>query len=434
MLPPNHVLQGRYIILRKVGGGGMAAVYQARDQRLANKFWAIKEMSTAQLTTPQALQDAIATFQREARMLSQLNHASLPKVTDFFEDSGRYYLVMDFITGETLDKKLAAQANRPFPEPVVLDWADQLCDVLTYLHSRTPPVIYRDLKPSNIMLDDKGRIFLIDFGIARHFNPAKTTDTIPFGSPGYAPPEQYAQSGQQSDPRSDVYALGVTLHELLTGHDPANTPFNLPPARQLNSAISPQVEQALRQATQRDRNQRFARVEDFRLALRSQAPVGAVSSAGAPPTVQVGPGGAPPPPMSAAIINVSPMGLDFKVVPRGSRPVRGFQIRNLGGGLLTGSVISQAPWLIVSPTTFQGNVPVEIAVDTDQLAPGLNYTTTLTVQSNAGNATVTVNLSLPGEPQPTPRLMAGVGATVFVLTLLAGWGIARLILGWLGVP
>jgi len=242
-LPTNTLLGGRYLILHKLGQGGMGAVYQAADNHLSDKLVALKEMSDAALVDPVEKQQALDAFRQEARLLSALAHPNLPRVTDFFSQGNKQYLAMDFVEGHTLGDLLAGRST-PFPEPQVLQWADQMCDVLSYLHSRTPPIVFRDLKPANIMVaPDQKNIKLIDFGIARLFKTGARKDTITLGTPGYAPPEQYGKS--QSDARSDIYALGATLHHLLSLRDPGDQPFKFPPLRSLNPAVSSQVEAAI---------------------------------------------------------------------------------------------------------------------------------------------------------------------------------------------
>lgn len=226
-LPAQSYLANRYIILQKVGQGGMGAVYKAADSRLTGRVIAIKEMSDAAITTPQERRQALTAFQREAELLTRLRHANLPRVTDTFAIGNRHYLVMDFIEGETLEQKLN-RGDAPFPEAQVLAWASQLCDVLGYLHNQEPPVIFRDLKPGNIIIDPAGQVKLIDFGIARFFKHGKSQDTMIMGTPGYASPEQYGT--QQTDARSDIYSLGATLFHLSTGRDPGHyPPYQLPP-------------------------------------------------------------------------------------------------------------------------------------------------------------------------------------------------------------
>ncbi len=264
MLPAQAMLANRYIIVRLIGQGGMAAVYEAVDTRIQGKKWAIKEMSDAALTNPLDKQQAIRDFQREAQLLATLSHPNLPRVTDYFSERGKQYLVMEFVEGQTLED-IISSSPRPLDEKRVVKWGKQLCDVLEYLHTRQPPIIFRDLKPSNIMVDLDGNIKLIDFGIARLFKLGQAQDTTAFGTAGYAPPEQYGKG--QTDARSDVYALGVVLHHLVTRHDPAADPFNLPPARRLNSGVSAQLESVILNATETEMSARYQSAADMRQAL-----------------------------------------------------------------------------------------------------------------------------------------------------------------------
>jgi serine/threonine-protein kinase len=268
--PQQTVLQGRYIIEQKLGQGGMGAVYRARDLRLSTVAWAIKEMSQAQITGPLELQEARAAFRREAELLAGLSHPGLPKVVDHFEQDGKAYLVMEFVPGDSL-LAVARREGLPLPLPRVLDWARQICEVLDYLHNHPTPIIFRDLKPANVMLTPEGRIKLVDFGIARIFKPGKERDTRAFGTLGYSAPEQYGQS--QTDPRADIYSLGVLLHQLLTGYDPTRTPFQLPPAAQINPAIPQHISDAIVRAVNPDPNARFPDVRAFYQALTSNQQV-----------------------------------------------------------------------------------------------------------------------------------------------------------------
>lgn len=195
-------------------------------------------------------------------MLAHLDHANLPKVMDYFTENGKHYIVMEFVEGETLDSYLERQRAG---EAQVRMWAAQLFDVLGYLHRQQPPVIFRDLKPANIMLTPQGQLKLIDFGIARFFKPGKPGDTVSMGTPGYAAPEQHGRD--QTDARSDIYSLGVVLHQALTGHNPSLDPFNFPSVRRLNPSVSPQMEQAIVKAIEMNRLNRFQSVDQFRAAL-----------------------------------------------------------------------------------------------------------------------------------------------------------------------
>jgi serine/threonine-protein kinase len=265
MLPANTMLAGRYTVLSKLGKGGMGAVYLVSDNRLAGKQWAVKEMSDAALTDPGEKRKAVEAFQREATLLASLNHPNLTKVVDYFAEGGKHYLVMDYVSGQTLEETLDARTV-PFAEAQVVAWAEQLCDVLSYLHSQATPIIFRDLKPGNIMIDQNGRLRLIDFGVARLFKPGQSRDTENFGTAGYAPPEQYGKG--QTDARSDVYALGATLHQMLTLRDPTDEPFKFPAVTALNSVVSPHVNMAVMRAVEQDRDRRWSSAVEMAKALK----------------------------------------------------------------------------------------------------------------------------------------------------------------------
>ncbi len=289
-LPPNTTLRDRYLILRRLAVGGMGAVYEASDL-ISGKRWAVKEMSESSLL-PDERDQAISDFQREATILRTLDHPNLPKVADLFNIGGRYYMVMEFVAGRTLQQVIDESPN-PLDWKRVQPIATQLCDVLSYLHRQQPPIIYRDLKPGNIMLlrDSKGneQVKLIDFGIARFHQPGKTRDTTTFGTAGYAPPEQYGRD--QTDARSDIYALGATLHHLLTRRDPGLNPFNFGPIRDVNPGVPPAVEKAILKATSTDAAARWPDADSFKVAMLGRAdtktqakPTKEQSAASRPPT------------------------------------------------------------------------------------------------------------------------------------------------------
>jgi serine/threonine protein kinase len=302
-LPSNAILNNRYIIIKKIGQGGMAAVYQATDSHLTGVIWAVKEMSDAALPSPEERSYAVQTFQREAQLLRTLNHPNLPRVTDFFSQGGKQYLVMEFVPGQTMDRMLSAHGG-PYTEAETIHWGIQLCDVLAYLHSQNPPIIFRDLKPGNIMLTPQGQIKLIDFGIVRFFKPGQTKDTQALGTPGFFAPE--ATSGQ-TDARSDVYSLCVTLHQLLTYCDPANRMFALPPARSLNPSVSARMESILQRGLQMHRDMRWANMTELRTQLAQLAATPAARS-GAGAMVQ----------SAGGIFAGSPFGSDTSLAEPGS--------------------------------------------------------------------------------------------------------------------
>ncbi|MGD0116997.1 MAG: protein kinase [Candidatus Binatus sp.] len=257
-LEAGTVLQSRYQIERLLGGGGMGMVYLAHDQRLANRPCAIKEMVDHFIDQAQRI-EANEYFAREADTLAQLKHQAIPAITDRFELANRHYLVMEYVEGRNLEEELAARGE-PLPEGLVIDIARQLCDVLAYLHGLVPPIIYRDMKPSNVMLNPNGRVVLVDFGIARLFKAARKGTMI--GTLGFAPPEQYQGL---VDPRSDIYSLGATLHYVLTGRDPEKfPPFSFPPVRELRPGVSSNLAGAIDAALAYEMDGRPGRVQDFR--------------------------------------------------------------------------------------------------------------------------------------------------------------------------
>jgi serine/threonine protein kinase len=255
------MLHKRYLVQRIVGQGGMGAVYQAKDLK-RQSVCAIKEMGLSMIPEDE-IEQAIQNFKIEAKILWGLNHPNLPAFTGFFQERQRYYLVMEYIDGTTLES-LLERNGAPFPERRVLGWARQLCDVLEYLHTHNPPIIFRDMKPGNIMLTQDGQIKLIDFGIARFFRNTTSHDTQLLGTPGFAPPEQYGKA--QTDERSDIYSLAMTLFQLLT-NTLSETGFGLKDIRSINPRISSTVAHALEKAAAIDPDLRYNNVAEFRRAL-----------------------------------------------------------------------------------------------------------------------------------------------------------------------
>jgi tRNA A-37 threonylcarbamoyl transferase component Bud32 len=270
-LPPGKVLNSRYEVVRRIGGGGMGAVYLAKDRNLGDAPRAVKEMIQSHIDEAQH-EKAIADFKRESLLLTSLEHSSIPTVYDYFYDdaAGRFYLVMKYIPGGDLSARLRKAPGGRLEEPEVTEWGIQVADVLQYLHTRPQQIIYRDLKPANLMIDsNSNRVMLIDFGIARWVNRQEKGVTA-VGTMGYAPPELF--SGQ-ADPRVDIYSLGATMFHLLTGSDPQDNPLLIfdfgknPRPRQINPALSSEIEQILIRAVEYKPEQRFQSGAEMRDAL-----------------------------------------------------------------------------------------------------------------------------------------------------------------------
>ncbi len=262
------ILQRRYYILGVLGAGGMSTVYKARDLHFpkVERLCAIKEMlNTA--TDPQVREMVVRNFEREASLMATLSHPAIPQVYDYFTEGDRSYLVIEFVQGKDLET-LLNETKGFLSEAQVVNWAIQICDILTYLYSNKPnPVVFRDMKPSNIMLDDQGRIRLVDFGIAKVFQSGEKGTMI--GTEGYSPPEQYRGV---AEPRGDIYALGATLHHLLSKQDPRLEPpfsFHERPIHAVNPLVSAELQEIINRALEYDINRRFSSAEEMKRALMS---------------------------------------------------------------------------------------------------------------------------------------------------------------------
>lgn len=272
----NQILYGKkseYKVLEWIGGGGMAMVYRVEDRQSPGTYWALKVLHPF-ASEAQELAEALRMFEQEAEILWELNHANLPKVKDYFDHTSRSCLVMEFIEGKSLQDHLE-EVKAALPETDVLGWMVQICKVLDYLHNppqkdgkQKKPIIFRDLKPSNIMLTTDGVIKLIDFGIARTYKGNKARDTITMGSANYAPLEQWGRG--ETDPRSDIYGLGATMYHLLTNDLPplASEPYLTPPSH-LNPAISPATEDIILKAMEGQQNKRYQSAKEMQGALEA---------------------------------------------------------------------------------------------------------------------------------------------------------------------
>ncbi len=270
-LEEGTILNSRYEIVRKIGGGGMGAVYLASDKNLGGVLRAVKEMVQSYIEETQQ-EKAVADFKRESMLLTSLEHAAIPTIFDYFFDETecRFYLVMKYISGGDLASRLRSADGGKVDEQTVTEWGIQVADVLDYLHNHEPPIVYRDLKPANVMIDgNSGRIMLIDFGIARWVNKEEKGVTA-VGTMGYAPPELFSGNVEA---RSDIYSLGSTMFHLLTGADPQSNPLLIfdfqknPRPRQINPQLSDQIERILMCAVEYNSDKRFASAAEMRRAL-----------------------------------------------------------------------------------------------------------------------------------------------------------------------
>ncbi|HSA78646.1 MAG TPA: serine/threonine-protein kinase [Nitrospirota bacterium] len=260
-----RLLKNRYEILEILGRGGMGCVYKVADRFQGGKILAAKELLAGNLSAEKA-HETLAQFQTEARILTRLTHPNLPKVYDYFSFPGRYYIIMEYVKGKTLEKILHTRKGRPVDERQALSWALQVCKTMHFLTVQKPPVVFRDLKPANIMIDRNSRVRLIDFGIARFFKEAKSEDTFVYGTPGYAAPEQYGTG--QTDVRSDIFSLGATLHHCLTGRNPSENPLDFPDPRSLNPKLSKGTAEIIRKALQQEREKRFQSALEMKQAIQ----------------------------------------------------------------------------------------------------------------------------------------------------------------------
>lgn len=260
MLEIGSVVDGKYKILNVVGKGGMSVVYLAMNER-ANKQWAIKEVRKDGMQNFEVVKQNLVV---ETDLLKRLNHPHLPSIIDVIDGDGTFLIVMDYIEGNPLSKALKNSGAQSQDD--VIEWAKQLCDVLGYLHSRKPPIIYRDMKPSNVMLKPDGNVMLIDFGTAREFKSNSVADTTCLGTQGYAAPEQFGGHGQ-TDARTDIYCLGATMYHLVTGHNPAVYPYEMYPIRQWNPLLSSGLEEIILKCTQKNPDDRYQSCAELLYAL-----------------------------------------------------------------------------------------------------------------------------------------------------------------------
>ena len=260
MLEIGSLVDGKYKILNKVGQGGMSVVYLAMNEK-ANKQWAVKEVRKDGIKDFEVVKQGLVA---ETDILKRLSHPNLPSIIDVIDTDESFIIIMDYIQGNSLNKALDEFGAQP--QENVIAWAKQLCDVLGYLHTRTPAIIYRDMKPANIMLKPDGNVTLIDFGPAREYKEKNLADTTCLGTVGYAAPEQFGGMGQ-TDARTDIYCLGATLYHLVTGKNPCEPPYEIKPIREVNPSLSSGFERIILKCTQRDPNDRYQSAAELMYAL-----------------------------------------------------------------------------------------------------------------------------------------------------------------------
>lgn len=260
MLEIGSIVDGKYRILKELGHGGMSVVYLAMNERV-NKQWAIKEVRKDGVSNYEVIRQGLIA---ETDMLKKLNHPHLPSIIDVIDGAGTFLIVMDYIEGVSLNHVLKHQGAQSQED--VIEWAKQLCDVLGYLHTREKPIVYRDMKPANVMLKPDGNVTLIDFGTAREFKSTSVADTTCLGTRGYAAPEQFGGMGQ-TDARTDIYCLGATMYHLVTGHNPAEYPYEMYPIRQWNPRLSSGLEEIIIKCTQKNPEDRYQSCAELMYAL-----------------------------------------------------------------------------------------------------------------------------------------------------------------------
>ena len=423
-LSPGQILNNRYRIVQQLGVGGFGAVYKAMDIHLKVSC-AVKENFD---TSPEAERQ----FAREANILATLHHPNLPRVTDHFSLPGQgQYLVMDFVEGQDLEKVMEQakqQAKGPLPEAQVLEWAEQVCAALAYLHAHQPPVIHRDIKPANIRLTPGGKAMLVDFGIAKFYDPKqRTTQGARAVTPGFSPPEQYGQ--KSTDGRTDIYALGATLYMLLSGQAPPEsiervTGTPLPPLRSLNPAVSPQTEQVVHAAMALLPDDRYASILELAAALSGQTlSLPAAQSGSQPLVTQILPGtpgypgalassqtpattlppgylpGTPPTASSSGL----PVGQSYPASTTGARRPAKWTWAALGGGLVACLLLLVAGFFVLralQPALFGAESSGE------QLSRPTATTEAALAQGERGQSTLAAPTALPTKKPTEPPVTA----------------------------
>ena len=424
LLENGKVLGQRYEIIQVLGQGGMGAVYLASDNRISGKKWAIKELwDYGDPATRQLVQEQ---FKTESAILAKLTHPNLPRVTDFFVYNNKEYLVMDFIEGETLEN-IMLRTKQPVDVDFALSVIRQLLDVLEYLHSLNPPVIFRDLKPANIMISPDGSLKLIDFGIARIFSAGKQKDTIVMGTPGYASPEQYGSS--QSDARSDIYGLGATVYYILTNQDPADNPFHFDNPAQLNPKIPARLEKTILKCIQMDPDNRFPGVKELRTYLFDQQ---AIKTDQLSPDL-AGTRAEQDPRKKMKILTPNPDKLDFGIVKRGDNKKQKFRLMGTADKL---SVSADSPWIRIYPSLVNGtDEEIGATVYTRSLNHGGKYSGRILIKGEDLNLSIPLTVEIKAKHlSPLSYLVAVIFMILSLVPLLGYLGFFVNLIIFFSVP
>jgi serine/threonine protein kinase len=336
---------------------------------------------------------AVQQFRREARILARLRHPGLPRVLDAFATARGLYLVMTYVPGRTLEALVRTEG--PVSERRALSWGIQLCRTLHYLSLQDPPVVFRDLKPANVIVTPSGRAVLVDFGIAREFRPGRMADTFLFGTPGFAAPEQYGR--RQTDARSDLYALGATLHCCLTGRDPGRSPFHFPEVRACNPRVSRETSGAIMRALEPDPARRYGSAVAMRRALQQVLAAGAGAGPGITRPL-IGPAGERSLTLTAT---------------RAARPAEyRVPLASLGCATYRGRITFDVPWLRAEPARFdEETAVVTLRLDTGALPRGASPTARMRILSTGGSLTVPTTVRL--------RRRRGLAAAAALAVLVA---------------
>ncbi len=361
-----RLLKNRYDILDVLGRGGMGCVYKVADRSQGGRLLAAKELRAGKAMPEEKQREALTQFQTEARILARLTHPNLPKVYDYFSLADRHYIIMEYIRGKTLEQILDTRAGRPVEEGLALSWALQICRAMRFLSVQKPrPIVFRDLKPSNIMITRDGKVKLIDFGIARFFKEDKSEDTFVYGTPGYAAPEQYGTG--QTDVRSDVFSLGATLHHCLTGRNPSENPLEFGDPQRLNPKLSRDAAAIIKRALEPDMNKRFKSAQEMKQAVQNVLLNSAMKGKGVRKVIHAQ--------------NGKPIKLPWwKKICWVSIPVM-----SLGCSGTTGTLTTDDLWIQPRPRVFGPDAArLLFRVESGALKPGREYRPRLTVKTDAG--------------------------------------------------